>query len=170
MFVRGRVFSFPCSMQRFKNLLVFVKIILLKRDNCALALRKRLFYGIKQPFLQFQRAAFGMQDNGFHNILINKKLDNSYFCRIFLQYHSLPFVRKISSIRQKSTTPLHQWNKARATPSDRKSKKNGRCFYRTSAIFPIYVYLRLFFCRSILQAVFKLLAQYQVGNWRGNED
>ena len=123
MFVRGRVFSFPCSMQRFKSLLVFVKIILLKRDNCALALRKRLFYGVKQPFLQFQRAVFGMQDNGFHNILINKKLDNSYFCKIFLQYHSLPFVRKISSIRQKSTTPLHQWNKARASPSDRKSKK-----------------------------------------------
>lgn len=128
MFVRGRVFSFPCSMQRFKSLLVFVKIILLKRDNCALALRKRLFYGVKQPFLQFQRAAFGMQDNGFHNILINKKLDNSYFCKIFLQYHSLPFVRKISSIRQKSTAPLHQWNKARASPSDRKSKKMADAF------------------------------------------
>lgn len=83
MFVRGRVFSFPCSMQRFKSLLVFVKIILLKRDNCALALRKRLFYGVKQPFLQFQRAAFGMQDNGFHNILINKKLDNIYFVKYF---------------------------------------------------------------------------------------
>ena len=130
----GECFHFRAQLQRFKNLLVFVKIILLKRDNCALALRKRLFYGIKQPFLQFQRAVFGMQDNGFHNILINKKLDNSYFCKIFLQYHSLPFVRKISSIRQKSTAPLHQWNKARATPSDRKSKKNGRCFYRTSAI------------------------------------
>lgn len=142
MFVRGRVFSFPCSMQRLKSLLVFVKIILLKRDNCALALRKRLFYDVKQPFLQFQRAAFGMQDNGFHNILINKKLDNSYFYKIFLQYHSLPFVRKISSIRQKSTTPLHQWNKARASPSDRKSKKMADAFIEHLPFF-------LFMCTCV---------------------
>lgn len=94
MFARGRVFSFPCSMQRFKSLFVFVKIILLKRDNCALALRKRLFYGIKQPFLQFQRAAFGMQDNGFHNILINKKLDNIYFVKYF---HSI--ILSLSSVK-----------------------------------------------------------------------
>ncbi|PJF00354.1 hypothetical protein CUB97_03185 [Prevotella intermedia] len=48
----------------------FVKIILLKNDNCALTLRKRLFCVAKPTLLPCKRAAFGMQNNRFCNTLI----------------------------------------------------------------------------------------------------
>ena len=49
---------------------IFVKIILLKSDNCALTLRKRLFYDAKPTLLPCKTAAFGMQNNRFYNTLI----------------------------------------------------------------------------------------------------
>ena len=50
----------------------FVKIILLKSDNCALTLRKRLFCVAKPTLLPCKTAAFGMQNNRFYKALINK--------------------------------------------------------------------------------------------------
>ncbi|ATV38615.1 hypothetical protein CUB95_08770 [Prevotella intermedia] len=38
----------------------FVKIILLKSDNCVLTLRKRLFCDVKPTLLPCKTAAFGM--------------------------------------------------------------------------------------------------------------
>ena len=52
-------------------LFYFVKIILLKRDNCALALRKRLFYDAKPTLLPCKTAAFGLQNNRFCKVLID---------------------------------------------------------------------------------------------------
>ncbi|ATV32006.1 hypothetical protein CTM45_11320 [Prevotella intermedia] len=48
----------------------FVKINPLKNDNCALTLRKRLFCNAKPTLLPCKTAAFGTQNNRFHNTLI----------------------------------------------------------------------------------------------------
>ena len=50
----------------------FVKIILLKSDNCAFTLRKWLFCDAKPTLLPCKTAAFGMQNNRFYKALINK--------------------------------------------------------------------------------------------------
>jgi len=47
----------------------FVNIILLKSDNCALTLRKRLFCDAKPTLLPCKTAAFGTQNNRFCNTL-----------------------------------------------------------------------------------------------------
>ena len=57
-----------------RNRLDFVKIILLKSDNCALALQKRLFCKAKQPLLPCKTYAFGMQNNRFCNTLVASEL------------------------------------------------------------------------------------------------
>ena len=49
-----------------------VKIILLKSDNCALTLRKRLFCVAKPMLLQPKTAAFNEQNNRFYNALMIK--------------------------------------------------------------------------------------------------
>ena len=49
---------------------IFVKIILLKTDNCALTLRKRLFYDAKPTLLPYKTVAFGTQNNRFCNTLM----------------------------------------------------------------------------------------------------
>ena len=54
----------------------FVKIILLKSDNCALALRKRNFCTPKQPLLPCKTYAFRMQNNRFCKPLAMKGLSN----------------------------------------------------------------------------------------------
>ncbi|PIK17068.1 hypothetical protein CTI16_08480 [Prevotella intermedia] len=56
----------------FENHLGFVKIILLKSDNCALALRKRLFCDAKQPLLSCKTYAFALQNNRFCNALTKR--------------------------------------------------------------------------------------------------
>ncbi|PIN27775.1 hypothetical protein CUC04_10680 [Prevotella intermedia] len=63
-FLKGNAKNSPC----------FVKIILLKSDNCALALRKRLFCVAKQPLLPCKTYAFGTQNNRFCNALIKRLL------------------------------------------------------------------------------------------------
>ena len=73
----------------------FVKIILLKSDNCALALRKRLFCNAKPTLLPCKTAAFGMQNNRFCNALINNKLYGSYACAKYLHRCRLLFTHKI---------------------------------------------------------------------------
>ncbi|ATV27772.1 hypothetical protein CTM63_00620 [Prevotella intermedia] len=59
-------------MEKVGNLFSFVKIILLKTDNCVLALRKRLFCDAKPTLLPCKTAAFGMQNNRFYNTLITR--------------------------------------------------------------------------------------------------
>ena len=49
-----------------------VKKILLKSDNCALTLRKRLFCVAKPMLLQPKTAAFNEQNNRFYNALMIK--------------------------------------------------------------------------------------------------
>ena len=70
-----------------RNCLAFVKIILLKSDNCALTLRKRLFCNAKPTLLPCKTAAFGMQNNRFYNTLITKQLHNRYACEKYLHYY-----------------------------------------------------------------------------------
>ena len=76
----------------------FVKIILLKSDNCALILRKRLFCDAKPTLLPCKTAAFGTQNNRFCNALIHSKLSNSYICEKYLHCCSLLFAHKIPLI------------------------------------------------------------------------
>ena len=59
-----------CWIMKQDEHLIFVKIILLKSDNCALTLRKRLFYDAKPTLLPCKTAAFGMQNNRFCNTLM----------------------------------------------------------------------------------------------------
>ena len=59
-----------CWIMKQDEHLIFVKIILLKSDNCALTLRKRLFCDAKHTLLLCKTAAFGMQNNRFYNTLI----------------------------------------------------------------------------------------------------
>ena len=62
------------------GLLDFVKIISPKNDNFDLALRKRLFCIAKQPLLPCKTYAFGMQNNRFCNVLIVRRLYDSFVC------------------------------------------------------------------------------------------
>ena len=59
-----------CWIMKQDEYLIFVKIILLKSDNCALTLRKRLFCDAKPTLLPCKTAAFGMQNNRFCNTLM----------------------------------------------------------------------------------------------------
>ena len=59
-----------CWNMKQDEYLIFVKIILLKSDNCALTLRKRLFCDAKPTLLPCKTAAFGMQNNRFCNTLM----------------------------------------------------------------------------------------------------
>ena len=72
----------------------FVKIILLKSDNCVLTLRKRLFCAAKPTLLPCKTAAFGMQNNRFCNTLITRQLSDSCPCEKYLQfYNRFPFIK-----------------------------------------------------------------------------
>ena len=68
----GDLISFFLLLVDTEKLFNFVKIIRKKNDNFDLALRKRRFYAAKQPLLPCKTYAFGMQNNRFCNILINK--------------------------------------------------------------------------------------------------
>ena len=61
-----------------------VKIIPLKSNNCALALRKRLFCNAKQPLLPCKTYAFGMQNNRFCKALMLSGLYDSCVCEKYL--------------------------------------------------------------------------------------
>ena len=76
----GKQFSLLLLVPDDKNILGFVKIISLKSDNCALALRKRLFCDAKPTLLPYKTAAFGMQNNRFCNVLITRELHNRFDC------------------------------------------------------------------------------------------
>ena len=73
-----------------------VKINSLKNGNCVLALRKRLFCNAKPTLLPCKRAAFGMQNNRFCNVLIANLLCNKYSCEKYLQFCKILFVHKMA--------------------------------------------------------------------------
>ena len=77
-------------------LLNFVKIILLKSDNCALTLRKRLFCDAKPTLLPCKTAAFGTQNNRFCNALMVRSLSDRYVCEKYLHLYWFLFVHKIT--------------------------------------------------------------------------
>ena len=60
-----------------------------------MTLRKRLFYNAKPTLLPCKRAAFGMQNNSFCNVLIIRKLRNRYSCEKYLHLCYLFSVYKI---------------------------------------------------------------------------
>ena len=83
------LFSLLYSRKILKNTVNFVKIILLKSDNCALALRKRRFCDAKEPLLPCKTYAFGMQNNRFCNALINRWLRVCCVCEKYLRYFAI---------------------------------------------------------------------------------
>ena len=78
-------FSHSFKTDFLKKPLRFVKIIPTKNDNFDFALRKRLFCNAKPTLLPYKTAAFGTQNNRFCNILIMKRLRNSFTCEKYLQ-------------------------------------------------------------------------------------
>ena len=90
-----------------RNRLDFVKIILLKSDNCVLTMRKRLFCVAKLTLLTCKTAAFGMQNNRFYNTLITKKLHNKCTCDKHLRFCCASFAyRFTTNARYISTVSL----------------------------------------------------------------
>ena len=67
----------------------FVKIILLKNDNCVLTLRKRLFCDAKPTLLPCKTAAFGTQNNRFCNTLTVRWLCDRCACEKYLHLFCL---------------------------------------------------------------------------------
>ena len=82
----GKQFSLLLLVPDDKNIFRFVKIISLKSDNCALALRKRLFCDAKPTLLPCKTAAFGTQNNRFCNALITRELHNRCACEKYLHF------------------------------------------------------------------------------------
>ena len=78
-------FSHSLEADFSKNSLHFVRIIPLKSGNFNLALRKRLFFIARPTLLPCKTTSFGMQNNRFCNLLIIKRLRNSYACEKYLQ-------------------------------------------------------------------------------------
>ncbi len=68
-----------------------VKIILLKSDIIALALRNRRFCVVKPTLLPCKTYGFGMQNNRFCNALTDKQLDDSYACEKYLRFYCFLF-------------------------------------------------------------------------------
>jgi len=99
----GQLFSLFLPNAVTENPFYFVKIIPLKKDNCALALRKRRFCVAKEPLLPCKTYAFGMRNNTFYNTLMYRQLPNSYACEKCLHYYDLflaYIIRNTSKIKQ----------------------------------------------------------------------
>ena len=90
------------------NPFVFVKIILLKIDNCALALRKRLFCDAKPTLLPCKTAAFAMQNNRFCKALIISLLYNKHCSEKYLHHCCLflPIVIRCIGETEREHNPL----------------------------------------------------------------
>ena len=88
------IISLCCNMKQ-DECYIFVKIILLKTDNCALTLRKRLFCDAKPTLLPCKTAAFGMQNNRFCNTLVMRMLRSNYAYEKFLhQTHVILWAKR----------------------------------------------------------------------------
>ncbi|PIN27522.1 hypothetical protein CUC04_09110 [Prevotella intermedia] len=70
----------------------FVKITLLKSDNYALMLRKRLFCDAKPMLLPCKTATFGTQNNSFCNALMYNELCSIYAFEKYLHLYYLLFI------------------------------------------------------------------------------
>ena len=88
-FIVERLFFFLWLVANAANRFDFVKKKLLKSDNCVLALRKRLFCAAKPTLLPCKRAAFGMQNNRFCNVLTMKLLGDRCCCEKYLHFYNL---------------------------------------------------------------------------------
>ena len=88
-----------------------VKIILLKNDNCALTLRKRLFCNATLALLPCKTYAFRMQNNSLCNALAINELSNSYSCKKCLHAYRIIFAHKISFLTKTSIVLLQAYNK-----------------------------------------------------------
>ena len=115
-----------------------VKIILLKSDNCALTLRKRLFCIAKPMLLRCKTYAFRMQNNRFCNALITNELSNSYPCEKCLHAYRIIFAHKISFLTKTSIVLLQAYNKDKLiictdNATSKKSLKTtiALCFYQS---------------------------------------
>ena len=87
----------------------FVKIVRKKNDNFDLALRKRRFCNAKQPLLPCKTYAFGMQNNRFCNMLVNRKLCDYYLCEKYLQFYSLLFLHRKGCFYEISSSCFSFW-------------------------------------------------------------
>ena len=96
-----------CWNMKQDEYLIFVKIILLKSDNCALTLRKRLFCAAKPTLLPCKTAAFGTQNNRFYNALMMRRLHDSYACEKYLHLYCLLFAQKITLVRSRNVGRRH---------------------------------------------------------------
>ena len=76
-------------MANAANSFDFVKKNLLKSDNCVLALRKRLVCAAKPTLLPCKRAAFGMQNNRFCNVLTMRLLGDRHCYEKYLHFYDL---------------------------------------------------------------------------------
>ena len=83
-----------------RNISNFVKIVLLKSDNCALALRKRLFCDAKPTLLPCKTAAFRMQNNRFCNALVTSWLGDMDILKNSLQSCCFVSGCKIRNVRE----------------------------------------------------------------------
>ena len=90
-----------------------VKIILLKSDNCALALRKWLFCRPKEPLLQCKTYAFRMQNNILCNALAINELSNRDAREKYLYIYPVLFTHKISFLIKASIELLQLCNKGK---------------------------------------------------------
>ena len=77
------------SSAKHENHFGFVKIIYKENDNFDLALRKRLFCAAKPTLLPCKRAAFGLQNNRFCNVLTMKLLGDRCCCEKYLHFYNL---------------------------------------------------------------------------------
>ena len=83
-----------------RNISDFVKIVLLKSDNCALALRKWLFCDAKPTLLPCKTAAFRMQNNRFCNALVTSWLGDMDILKNSLQSCCFVSGCKIRNVRE----------------------------------------------------------------------
>ena len=78
--------SFQCFFRAVSNKSpIFVKILPTKNGNFGLMVRKRLFCIAKQPLLPCKTYAFGMQNNRFCKVLVQRWLCDNYGCEKCLQ-------------------------------------------------------------------------------------
>ena len=92
-----------------RNRLDFVKIILLKSDNCVLTMRKRLFCVAKLTLLTCKTAAFGMQNNRFYNTLITKQLHNKCTYEKHLRFCCASFAYRFTTNERYISTVSLRW-------------------------------------------------------------
>ena len=89
-FIKTRYSRIPRNSSiELENRFNFVKIIYKENSNFDLALRKRLFCAAKPTLLPCKRAAFGLQNNKFCNVLTMRLLGDRCCCEKYLHFYNL---------------------------------------------------------------------------------